>query len=301
MAVGDPSDPSTNTFHFTYRAPKAADDLRQGDLLAKTTEISSVLQEIHPHYHRKEDYTHFVVLTQSCDLVRRGGKPCKTKYVSLAAVRPLSVVITRDISRHQDDFDRRAGVCSQGKRQLLEQFVEKVLNNNEPEYFYLHPEPAFGLHQPSCAFLRLSVAVRAEDHYAKLLAARQLCLEGVFQAKLGWLIGNMYSRVGTEDWVPRTLPESEFKKKLADHLNEVVRWVDPEQLKAAKKNDSGAHLSQEQMRDRIQQTKAPKKKDKVLDAVLRVLRAQGLVSDDKAAVALRTRIENDPDLAGLLK
>jgi len=27
-----------------------------------------------------------------------------------------------------------------------------------------------------------------------------------FRAKLGWMVGNLYSRVGTEDYVPGALP-----------------------------------------------------------------------------------------------
>jgi hypothetical protein len=153
--------------------------------------------------------------------------------VSLAAVRPLDLVLQRETAKHQDEIEQLAGVCSAAKRGLLEQFAERVLNNNEPEYFYLEPEPAFGLHEPSCVFLRLSVAVRAQ-HYS-ILAARQLSLEEIFQAKLGWLVGNMYSRIGTADWVPDNVPASEFKKKVKDLLDGLVQWVDQEQLRSAKK------------------------------------------------------------------
>jgi hypothetical protein len=293
-------DPPSNNWHFTYRSPDGA-DLHQGDLLSKTDRVSALLREIHPHYHSKEDYTHFAVLTQTCDLVRRDDKPCKARYISLAAVRPLSLVIEREIANFQDDFDRRAGVCSRAKRDLLEQFIERVLNNNNPEYFYFEPEPAFGLHQPSCAFLRLSVAVRAHDHYEELLEARQLCLEEIFQAKLGWLVGNMYSRVGTEDWVPDNLPRHEFKEKVHDLLDNFVRWFDAEHLKAAKKIDNRNLSSQEELRLHIEETKPAKKKDRVLDTVLKIAREQKLLSDEEAASRLRTRLENDPDFSGLVK
>jgi hypothetical protein len=286
--------------HFTYRGPEGT-NLQQGDLLTKTDDLRALLAEIHPHYRRKDDYTHFFVLTQSCDLVRRDGKSCKSKYISVAAVRPLSLVIEREIGRHQDHFDGIAGICSKSKRVVVEQFVERILNNNEPEYFYLEPEPALGLHEPSCAFLRLSIAVRAEEHYEKLLAARLLSLDDVFQAKLGWLVGNMYSRVGTADWVPDNLTESEFSAKVKSFLDDAVRWVDGDQLRAAKRLVPEGLANRDAMRDLVTETKVPKRKDRVLDAVLKVARDQALVVDEDAAKKLRVRLENDPDFSGLLK
>ncbi len=285
--------------HFTYVPPDGT-DLRQGDLLTKTDDLRKLLADIHPHYNRKDDYTHFLVLTQSCDLVRRDRRPCKSRYVSVAAVRPLGLLIEREIAKHQDRFEGTAGVCSLSKRGIVEQFIGHVLNNNETEYFYLEPEPALDLHEPSCAFLRLSIAVRAQEHYEKLLAARRLCLDPVFQAKLGWLIGNMYSRVGTEDWVPENLTEGAFKIKVKGFLDVAVQWVEADQLKAAKKNLPEALTSRDEIREHIRSTKAPKRKDRLLDAVLKIARDQGLV-DDEAAKKLRIRLENDPDVSGLLK
>jgi ketosteroid isomerase-like protein len=286
--------------HFTYH-PLDGGDLQQGDLLTKSGELLELLREVHPHYHHKGDYTHLFVLTQSCDLVRRDGKPCKARYVSVAAVRPFSLVIEREIAKYQDTFDGTAGVCAKTKRALVEQFVERILNNNEPEYFYLEPEPAFGLHEPSCAFLRLSIAVRAHQHYQKLLAARVLSLTDVFQAKLGWLVGNMYSRVGTADWVPDSLSDEGFRAKVRGSLDADVQWIEADQLRAAKKAPPAGLATRDAMREHIKATKAPKKKEQLLDAVIRVVQAQALVADDEAAKKLRQRLENDPDFSGLSK
>ena len=47
-------------------------------------------------------------------------------------------------------------------------------------------------------FLALSVALRI-SHYDACIGAKVAQLDDVFQAKVGWLTGNLYSRVGTPD------------------------------------------------------------------------------------------------------
>jgi len=271
--------------HFTY-CVSAAGDLRQGDILTKSQALSEVLKEIHPHYHRKDDYTHFLILTQTCDLVRRNGRPCKAKYVSVAAIRPVQLALEREVSQHQDKLDQVAGVCRESVRSPLRQFVARILNNNDPEYFYLEPEPTFGLYEPSCAFLRLSVALRAHEHYDKLIAARIMSLTEIFRAKLGWLVGNMYSRVGTEDWAPDHITDTEFNEKADQLLASVVQWVQDEQLKAAKKGFDTTRLDREAFRKKVQETKVPRKKDNVALAT----RVDGEVSELESLDGVLIRI-----------
>ena len=177
--------------------------------------------------------------------------------------------------------------------------MERIFNNNEPEYFDLEPEAAFELSEPSCAFLRLSIALRAQEHYDTLLNARRLSLTDVFQAKLGWLIGSMYSRVGTQEWVPDVVHEAAFRDKIESVLKDAVQWVDAEQLKAARKQAAEeTHLAKR--REILAKAKAPRKKPQVLDAVLKVLRAQGETDEEKLRV-LRQRLENDPEMSALVK
>ncbi|MBM3458244.1 MAG: hypothetical protein FJX77_06900, partial [Armatimonadetes bacterium] len=120
-------------------------------------------------------YTHFLVLTQSCDLVLRSGV-CKASHVSLAAVVPLQLVLETRIRAEQDEFERAAGVGSSKLRGELRQFLERLLNNNEPDSFYLHEDSGLGLAQGSCAFLRLSIPVEAVPNYDLLLESRILSL-----------------------------------------------------------------------------------------------------------------------------
>ena len=75
--------------HFTYKCNPDMSSLCQGDILKITEEIKTVLTEVHPYF-LNDQYKYFMVLTQSCDLVRRNGSKCKTPYITLAAVRNFS-------------------------------------------------------------------------------------------------------------------------------------------------------------------------------------------------------------------
>lgn len=63
--------------HFTYKQFPDMSSLCQGDVLRVTDEMREILKEVHPYF-LNEQYKYFMVLTQSCDLVRRNAGKCKT-------------------------------------------------------------------------------------------------------------------------------------------------------------------------------------------------------------------------------
>lgn len=280
-------------FHFTYRNPESK-DLLQGDLFAKTKEVEDLIREVHPYY-LKNDYTHFIALTQSCDLVRRKTQPCNSRYITIAAVRPLDLLIRRELEKYQDDFDKAGMVCSNKVRLQMMQFLGRLLNNNEPEYFYLHSEPALNLSAPQCAFLRLSISVKSERHYETLFRARVLSLHEVFQAKLGWLVGNMYSRIGTDDWVPIVEVEPDFEKRIKDLLKTACIWVDEKRLALAKKSaPSDLHMAApETVRQHIESVDVPNPTELVIKAVLDELTKLSKVADIGEAQRIGNRLRNN--------
>lgn len=290
----------TSSFFHTYRALASAEaEIEQGDILAKTPEVLEIIKEVHPHY-LKSDYTHFLVLTQSCDLVRRRSSGCKSRYISLAAIRPLGLVVSREIEKYQDTFDRAAMVCSTQYRFQVKQFLERLFNYNEHEYFYLHPEARGNLPEPSCAFLRLSVALKS-DHYEVCQRARILSLAPLYQAKLGWMVGNMYSRVGTDDWVPTAEPQGDFEKRVKVLLDKYCNWVEPRKLNGAKKSQPPGLLTegQESILRHIEQTEAVDLLDEVITAVLAQLGKLEIGQDEVQAKKIRARLANDGVLAKL--
>lgn len=220
--------------HFTYSEPDRS-LLRQGDILKKTPEFLALIKEIHPHY-ANSDYLYFQVLTQSCDLVRRGGA-CKTRYITLAAVRALDLVIERAVNGFTDKttFKGRL-ICSEKHKRGLADFVIKLFNNNDTQHFFLQAAPEFGLEIDCCTQLHLSISIRAYEHFDVCLNAKILELRENFRAKLGWLVGNLYSRVGTEDYVPGAIPDMEtFNSFVSGRMENHVVWIPESDFSAAKK------------------------------------------------------------------
>ena len=186
--------------HFTYQEPDLA-CLKQGDILKKSDGIRSILEQVHPHYLR-DDYQYFVVLTQTCDLVRRDSRQCKSPYITIAAVRSLELLLGMEIDKPQKtQVEIIGGICSLDLKQRMTQFLEHLLKNKEPDYFFLSDDTSLGFPDRMVAFLKLSISLKADLHYDTCLSAKVLGLTDAFKAKLGWLVGNMYSRVGTPDWV----------------------------------------------------------------------------------------------------
>lgn len=285
----------------TYRLRPVDGELEQGDILTKTPDVLQIIREVHPHY-LKSDYTHFLVLTQSCDLIRRKSTGCKSRYITLAAIRPLDLVVSREIEEHQDKFDKAANVCSDRHRFRLKQLVERIFNYNEHEYFYLHPEAIGTFTDPSCAFLRLSVAIKT-DHYDVCQRSRILSLSSLYQAKLGWMVGNMYSRVGTDDWVGSVESQAEFDNRLKILLDKTYTWVSDKQLAAAKKSrpEDLLQQGQEAVLRHISQTRVQDLTDEVIKAVLAQLRKLGIGTEEAQASKIQAALANDGVLAKVRK
>jgi hypothetical protein len=286
-----------NGSHFTYIIPPSSERLEQGDVLEKNDEIKALVREVHPHY-LKDDYSHFIILTQSCDIVR-----LKAPYLTLAAVRPLSLVLQREIEDEQShDLEREANCLSVAKRSKFTDFLTRLKNNNHTEYFYLHEDPIFGFSEPRCAFLRLSIAIRTPAHYSKCLNARIFSLESTFKAKLGWLVGNIYSRVGTPDWVPDNATQREFTKSIDDLLDSACLWVDKDRLAKAKKlyKQYTQTKTKENLRELINSAHPLSKKDQTIERIVTVLTEYEELNNESLLSSIRTRLQNDADLKTIL-
>lgn len=253
--------------HFTYVTPNQT-QLNQGDVLRRTPALEALLAEIHPHSHQQTANAYFAVLTQSCDLVRRAGLGCSARYISLAAVRPVRVAIEREIERYYDhEVERRLAFADSSGRDRVVNFVERLLNNNVVEYFFLYREPEVGFDSDHCIFLPLSVPIKAALHYEKLLEAKVLQLEDSFQHKLGYLVGHMYGRVGTEDWVPRVdetdaLFRERATRYVADLTQELqIFWLPRDQYRPVTRtmrNLPAVEATVERLKAEIEQTQRKK-------------------------------------------
>ncbi len=205
--------------HWTYEElkPEPCMSLEQGDILEPTDELCAILSEVHPHFNDPK-YTGFLMLTQSCDLVLRDGK-CNARYLNIAVIRLLDDVLHDLLSKVCDEIAPK--VYSENSKDKANMLLKRVFNQNEQALgiFYLHPSfDNTGIAEPSVSLLRVSVSLRAE-HYQILQKARVGRLKAVFQNKLGWLIGNLYSRIGTPDWYEAKDGKGKLKKLVRSHLD----------------------------------------------------------------------------------
>jgi hypothetical protein len=282
--------------HWTYDGFAADPHLMQGDILARTNELVQLLSDVHAHF-CDEKYLGFMVVTQSCDLVRRKGDDCKTHYITLAVIRSLNPIL--DMLFREFGTDHFKDVYIDERRTSAGHLVERILNQNEQSFglFYLHPDSDAGVAEASVALLRVTIALRAE-HYNLLIAARRGRLKAEFSNKLGWLIGNLYSRVATADWEDHE--GNGFRQLCEDLVSKGGRrqWLPKAHIeRAVKQNLHSEGLAGEAAARRIKEV-APKSQKSV--AIERVREIAGDIfgdghNDDLAKLALR--LENDPSFS----
>ncbi|MBQ8028179.1 MAG: hypothetical protein IJ262_02090 [Clostridia bacterium] len=223
-----------STVHFTYKENLDQSSLCQGDLLEITDELKDVLKEIHPYF-LNEQYKYFMVLTQSCDLVRRKNNKCKTPYITLAAVRSFDDFFESLLLKNKYAECINGLLFMDSKNwEKSYQLLERMYNNTEPDYFFLYKDGSLGLTNSMIASLKVSIALKSELHYDKCLSAKVLELSDEFKAKLGWLVGNIYSRVGTTDW-ESIKTSSERKNMLTEELQSHCIKGEKSQINALKK------------------------------------------------------------------
>lgn len=276
-----------------YQQEVPFDRLEQGDILKKSEELQSLLKQYHPYYAEHSDNKFFVVLTQSCDLVPRPDG-CNARYISLAPVRPLKIILKRELDNSLENIGVGCQPFATHRvRTSLEQFLQRLFNNNEAPFFYFESAHESGIYEEMCAMLALPISLKVE-HYETLRTAKIVGITDVFQAKLGWLLGQMYSRVGTPDFDSAMLSQ-----KVKDYTEGVAIWLEDSDVKSLRalvdeyrREENNVVVGSKELAALI--AKVPKRKKQVIDAVLEVVAAQGLVPEvSPQRFALRKALEKD--------
>jgi hypothetical protein len=290
--------------HFTYETPDKA-KLYQGDLLKRSPEIEKILKDTHPTYCEKEDYKFFIVLTQSCDLALRNGS-CNTKYINIAPARPLNVVIKDIILKYQyDDTERKLGFINEKRKEKIYDFMERLFNNNEHDYFFLYREENFELDDEHCAFLRLSIAIKSES-YATLLQSKFLQIKEPYRSKLGFLVGKLYSRVATEDWLPNWCTKKRFQQYTQQPIEDpdLVLWVENDIYQKVLKNIK-KYPPEEQTIEKLEEeirnlkTERSTRIKESIELIISELSKIGIAPD--IITKIQKRLENNPAFRGIIK
>jgi hypothetical protein len=286
--------------HWTYDSFTPQADLAQGDIIEPTAELREVLDLVHPHF-LDPKYVSFMVLSQSCDLVRRQGY--RGQPINLCVIRELRAVARTLLDLYCGSGI--PGIFREENRGAGRQFLQRVVNQNEQAIglFYLHPDADAGIATASVAMLRIAIALRT-DHYEKLQSGRRGRLRPEFQAKLGWLIGNLYARVGTEDWSEPLARKADQDRLIDQTMNSLlsVEWASSQAVQKAKK---GGFVSEGKTSQEIQEAlKAfePPSLDQLLQQSLaRILASEDLAIDSQLQKKILKRIPNDSEMSDLLK
>lgn len=293
---------------FKNKESLQKDSLFQGDVIEKTPQVIERIALAHQYYANSEKYTHFLVITQSCDLVRRKGD-FKAPYITIAAARPFRLVaesfIQNNLRNIQNSQFRFLNGNSLNKfRELLERHI----NNTEPDYFFLPRNDDLGLSEDIVVFLRLTIALKKE-HYDALAESKIAEVEDIFQAKLGWLVGNIYSRVATPDVEEKGVNPQEQKRQFYDEYFPKEKVISLSTLQAdilrelvkKKKSEINRDLTSEEVQEIID--------TEIYDdiGILSNLIAERLVrnkvidaEDVEAITKAKNAIANEPKLKGII-
>ena len=126
-------------------------------------------------------------------------------------------------------------------------------------------------------------------------------LNGIFQAKLGWLVGQIYSRVGTDD-----IPQTQITKKLKDALKDVAICIEDQKVQAVTKAyaefkslNLGVKMSEKAISKVL--VDIPSRKKLVFEQIDKVIKE--VLGEDNAPLyaKLQKRLDNDSALTSLLK
>ena len=300
------------TFDFIFESAEQLDrtQLRQGDLLRRTPALASALAEAHSYYAEAKDYSHFLILTQSCDLVRRKSKECKSRYVTICAVRPLTLAVKREFEQYTKPLTGcPVPIGEREKNPLARQYLERVANNTVDGIFFIPRGAADSVDEHLCAFLPLSVALRV-THYDVCLSAKVGQVKDIFAAKIGSLASDLYSRIATPD-----IHEENERKSVDAFMDgffkdlgyRSVVWLTPFERAALEKRVGEALVisGQEQLSE--QEALAlidglPNEADAIADRVVTVLTDRGLIENDPAVqTKARNFLLNDSEYKKLAK
>lgn len=277
---------------WKYEHVALDEDLAQGDVLIPSPELQNLSTEVHPHFSDPK-YVAFLVTTQTCDLVRRGGE-CSTHYINVAVVRPLRDILGMLLDAVCERV--REGCYIDKHKSRAQQMLGRMFNQNEQAMglFYLYPDARLELSHDAVALLRVSVSFRVQN-YSVLCEARRVRVPSEFANKLGWIAGNLYSRIGTPDW-----QEAELKDIVNDYLSSDsgagTVWIKEAIVKQLRKDGVDVdQLTLEELRAKARTNLlAPKQVgiSRIIEAVKEVFPE----INDKPLGRLQTRLKNDPVL-----
>jgi hypothetical protein len=213
---------------------KDTESLYQGDIIF----IDDVIRENLIAYNKtKADTCDFtIILTQSCDLVKRSelGNKCKAQLLHLGFLSSFDEYFVDNLSKYCENglFGGKISIIEQGKAQKLQNNLERLFNNNLSDLFFIPEDNGQGLSSHYVVDLRDQCLI-SFNYYDNLLMNKRCELEEIYRAKLGYMVSQLFSRIGTKDW-----DKDELNSMLKSMINEKSIILPKEKIKLVKDRES---------------------------------------------------------------
>jgi hypothetical protein len=214
-------------------------DLCQGDVVKVQGELLEIFQKFYPALdHRADRNDQFaLILTQSCDLVRRRGSESKPScnHINVCIVRTLSSHIKREVktlNKQGLEWNNHQVLPKLAFDGLKDRLAKLINNSESKEHFFLPKCECFP--EDMLAILPLSFSFRASEHYKKFIENRVVSLKPEFCAKIGMLISRYYGRVATMDLCTLGWRSDEITDKAQFILNQLRIYGSSSKIKKLK-------------------------------------------------------------------
>jgi hypothetical protein len=125
-----------------------------------------------------------------------------------------------------------------------------------------------------------------------------MSLNDNFRAKLGHHIGQIYSRVGTDDWVPNHSSERDFNERAKRYADSLCQWVEDADLKAVEKMYAKLQpplKNKADFLDFFEANRPKKRKERVISRVTEILEDSSLI-EQKTIDKIKILLTNDSAL-----
>jgi hypothetical protein len=185
--------------------PAEGDSLRQGDIIDREG-LLPALRGHQDYIAWRKDFVGFCVVTQTCDLIADRS----VEFIHLSVIRDLLRVFAV--------ADTRPAAKDRMRRLLRDVLGQEY---NKRGFFYLHAESSAGIGETCVVDLRTMFCLH-EQHYKEIRSARKLSMNDAVANKLGWMAGQLFSRVPTPDWVTTFNIDNEIEQ-LLDKIKETPK------------------------------------------------------------------------------
>ena len=289
--------------HWTYQTrPSGNDDLQQGDILKPTD--NTLVEEMKKLFPNMVDDSvlAFLIITQSCDLVQRSDGQSQTKLIQISPIQSISELIHTAYKKKFGCFCPT--LYDANRKKSILNLTERVINQNETTLglFYFHPEADAGISVEAVALLRKVLTFDSNTYYEKFQKIRSGRLGDSFQARLGWMVGHLYSRVGVKDWNEAPIEREKEMNRILGSSDEQPIWVNEKVWKQIEpKVSEFCRSSFEEKQKMIKEVEEKPLREKVINRIISILSNKNQGLSDLQKQDIQRKLESDDQLASYLK